>query len=241
MVPPLAFSVAGYTELEVLNQFLEELKRAIGEGTTKTQFQENMDRFLEERGYDGLTPYHADRIFRQNMLTAYSVGHLPADDGPGCDGTAEVLAVPDGRGQVREGKPRGHGRPGIPSGFPGVGYLVSAQRIRLPVYGCSRTEEQVRRMGLTVEQTLPDTSNPATGETEAALLPDLKFRTNPAKAEWKPDLAAFPPVLGKLYQEQQKARKANPTVRRGIPAPDKFNASKRVNGALKRKTERRMG
>lgn len=34
-----------------------------------------MDRFLEERGYEGLTPYHADRIFRQNMLTAYSVGH----------------------------------------------------------------------------------------------------------------------------------------------------------------------
>ncbi|MFR3751465.1 MAG: hypothetical protein ACLTW9_02360 [Enterocloster sp.] len=34
MVPPLAFSVAGYTELEVLNQFLEELKRAIEEGTT---------------------------------------------------------------------------------------------------------------------------------------------------------------------------------------------------------------
>ncbi len=32
---PLAFSVAGYTELEVLNQFLEELKRAIGEGTTR--------------------------------------------------------------------------------------------------------------------------------------------------------------------------------------------------------------
>ena len=47
---PLAFSVAGYTELEVLNQFLEELKRAIEEGTTKARFQENMDRFLEERG-----------------------------------------------------------------------------------------------------------------------------------------------------------------------------------------------
>ena len=128
---PLAFSVAGYTELEVLNQFLEELKRAIEEGTTKARFQENMDRFLEERGYDGLTPYHADRIFRQNMLTAYSVGHYQQMTDP-----AEVLAVPDGRGRAREGKPRGHGRTGIPSGFPGVGYLVSAQRIRLPVYGC---------------------------------------------------------------------------------------------------------
>ena len=54
-----------------------------------------MDRFLEERGYDGLTPYHADRIFRQNMLTAYSVGHYQPDDGPDVMGRREVLAVPD--------------------------------------------------------------------------------------------------------------------------------------------------
>lgn len=73
-------------------------------------------------------------------------------------------------------------------------------------------------MGLTVEQTLPDTSNPATGETEA-LLPDPKFRTNPAKAEWKPDLAAFPPVLRKLYGEEQRRVRPIRGSRRGIPAP----------------------
>ena len=72
---PLAFSVAGYTQLEVLNQFLEELKEAVKEGTTKEQFRKNMNQFLEEQGYDGITPYHADLIFRQNMQTAYSVGH----------------------------------------------------------------------------------------------------------------------------------------------------------------------
>lgn len=72
---PLAFSVAGFTQLEVLNQFLKELQAAIEEGTTKEQFRKNMDQFLEEQGYDGITPYHADTIFRQNMQTAYNVGH----------------------------------------------------------------------------------------------------------------------------------------------------------------------
>ena len=100
---PLAFSVAGYTELEVLNQFLEELKRAIEEGTTKARFQENMDRFLEERGYDGLTPYHADRIFRQNMLTAYSVGHYQQMTDPDVMGRRRYWQYQTaGDGHVRE-------------------------------------------------------------------------------------------------------------------------------------------
>ena len=57
---PLAFSVSGYSRLEVLNRFLEELQKAVKEGTTVREFRENMSRFLEEEGYDGLTPYHAD-------------------------------------------------------------------------------------------------------------------------------------------------------------------------------------
>ena len=215
---PLAFSVAGYTELEVLNQFLEELKKAIEEGTTKAQFQENMDRFLEERGYDGLTPYHADRIFRQNMLTAYSVGHYQQMTDPDVTGRRKYWQYQTaGDGHVRESHAAMDGRV-FPADSPvwDIWYPPNGFGCRCMVV--SRTEEQVRRMGLTVEQALPDTSNMATGETEA-LLPDPKFRTNPAKAEWKPDLAAFPPVLRRLYQEQQKARKANPDRPAGNSSP----------------------
>ncbi|MFQ7874045.1 phage minor head protein [Enterocloster sp.] len=94
-----------------------------------------MDRFLEERGYDGLTPYHADRIFRQNMLTAYSVGHYQQMTDPDVMGRRRYWQYQTaGDRHVRESHAAMDGR--YSSGFPGVGYLVSAQRIRLPVYGC---------------------------------------------------------------------------------------------------------
>ena len=37
---PLAFSVSGYTSLEVLNAFLEALQEAVESGTTKRDFRE---------------------------------------------------------------------------------------------------------------------------------------------------------------------------------------------------------
>ena len=204
---PLAFSVAGYTELEILNQFLEELKAAVEKGTTKEQFKASMDQFLEERGYDGRTPDHADLIFRQNMLTAYSVGHYQQMTDPDVMGRRKYWQYQTaGDGHVRESHAAMDGRV-FPANSPvwDIWYPPNGFGCRCMVV--SRTEEQVRRMGLTVEKTLPDTRSPDTGETEA-LLPDPKFRTNPAKAEWKPDLAAFPPVLRELYGKQQKAHKA---------------------------------
>ncbi|MFR3923520.1 MAG: phage minor head protein, partial [Dysosmobacter welbionis] len=135
-------------------------------GTTKTQFQENMDRFLEERGYDGLTPYHADRIFRQNMLTAYSVGHYQQMTDPDVMGRRRYGQYQTaGDRHVRESHAAMDGRV-FPADSPvwDIWYPPNGFGCRCMVV--SRTEEQVRRMGLTVEQTLPDTSNPATGETD---------------------------------------------------------------------------
>ena len=45
-----AFTVSGYTSLEVLQEFLDCLTKAAEEGTTKEQFLEDMNRFLEEHG-----------------------------------------------------------------------------------------------------------------------------------------------------------------------------------------------
>ena len=47
-----AFTVSGYTSLEVLQEFLDCLSKAAEEGTTKEQFREDMNQFLVE---------HADR------------------------------------------------------------------------------------------------------------------------------------------------------------------------------------
>lgn len=41
-----AFTVSGYTSLEVLQEFLDCLTKAAEEGTTKEQFQKDMSSFL---------------------------------------------------------------------------------------------------------------------------------------------------------------------------------------------------
>lgn len=200
---PLAFSVAGYTQLEVLNQFLEELKKAVKEGTTKEAFRENMNSFLEEQGYDGLLPYHADMIFRQNMQTAYSVGHYQQMTDPDVMARRKYWQYQTaGDNHVRESHQAMDGKvyPADSSVWD-VWYPPNGFGCRCIVV--SRTEEQVKRMGLEVEELLPNMINPNTGEIEAAI-PDKGFRTNPAKSQWKPDMAGFPEPLKRIYQERHK-------------------------------------
>ena len=61
------FTVSGYTSLEVLQKFLDELTEACEQGKTKKDFMDTMNDFLERNGYEGLNPFNADVIFRTNM------------------------------------------------------------------------------------------------------------------------------------------------------------------------------
>lgn len=63
----------------------------------------------------------------------------------------------------------------------------------------------MKRMGLEVEKELPEILNLETGEIET-VLPDPKFQTNPAKVEWKPNMAGFPESLKKIYRTTQKGK-----------------------------------
>lgn len=73
-----AFTVSGYSRIEVLEQFLQELEAAIEQGTTKETFREHMNTFLEEKGYEGMNPWKADVVYRTNLQTAYNAGHYKA-------------------------------------------------------------------------------------------------------------------------------------------------------------------
>ena len=70
-----AFTVSGYTSLEVLQKFLDELTDACEQGKTKKDLMDTMNDFLERNGYEGPNPFNADVIFRTNMQTAYNAGH----------------------------------------------------------------------------------------------------------------------------------------------------------------------
>ena len=77
-----AFTVSGYTSLEVLQKFLDELTEACEQGKTKKDFMDTMNDFLERNGYEGLNPFNADVIFRTNMQTAYNAGHYKSMTNP---------------------------------------------------------------------------------------------------------------------------------------------------------------
>lgn len=199
----LAFSVKGYTEMEVLNEFLEALKDAVREGSTKEAFRERMNTFLEDNGYAGLTPYHSDLIFRQNMQTAYNVGHYEQMTDPDVMERRRYWQYQTaGDGKVRESHAAMDGRV-YPADhdiwdtwYPPNGFGCRCMVVSI-------TPEQVRRKGLEVSDQLPNMVDTQTGEIMAAL-PDKKFRTNPAKTEWKPDTSGFPESLKKAFEERHE-------------------------------------
>ena len=48
----------------------DELLAALEGGNSLAEFRENMNDFLEAEGYEGITPYQAENIFRTNIQTA---------------------------------------------------------------------------------------------------------------------------------------------------------------------------
>ncbi len=109
-----AFTVSGYTSLEVLQEFLDLADKAAEEGTTKEQFREDMNRFLEEHGYEGINPWKCDNIFRTNMQTALNAGHYKSMTDETTMEAKTILEIPDSRRRTCERVTCSHGRKSVP-------------------------------------------------------------------------------------------------------------------------------
>ena len=70
----LAFTVSRVNSLDMLNEIQLDLQRALDEGMTVQEFRKSASELLERKGFEGLTPFQADNIFRTNIQTAYQVG-----------------------------------------------------------------------------------------------------------------------------------------------------------------------
>nr|DAP14028.1 MAG TPA: minor capsid component [Caudoviricetes sp.] len=202
----LAFTVAGYTKLELLNSFHSELLKAIKDGTTMEQFRQNMNDFLERRGYEGVTPFQADNIFRTNIQTAYQVGHYEQMNDPDVKKLRpfwQYDAVNDTHTRpshlAMDGRVYPADSPVWDTWYPPNGF-----KCRCTVHSLSR--RQVEERGLTVEKDVPDRAELTNGRV-VNILPDPRFRTNPAKTQWQPDLSDYPEPLVKAYQKTQRAKK----------------------------------
>lgn len=199
----LAFTVAGYTKVQTLKKFHDELLKAIEEGLTMEQFKTEMNTFLEVKGYEGLTNFQADNIFRTNIQTAYQVGHYEQMTSPMVKKLRpywQYDAVNDSHTRpshlAMDGKVFPADSPVWDTWYPPNGF-----RCRCSVHTLSK--RQVEERGLKVEEDIPKAAELSDGRF-VHILPDPNFDTNPAKARFKPDFEGYPESLKKAYEKQQK-------------------------------------
>ena len=199
----LAFTVSGYSKLQILRRFYEELLAAIEDGNTLTEFRASINSFLEREGYDGATPYQAENIFRSNIQTAYNVGHykqMTAPDVMELRPYWQYDAVNDSRTRpshlAMDGRVYPADHPVWDTWFPPNGF-----KCRCAVRTLSR--RQVERLGLQVETQLPRSGVLEDGRF-VNLMPDPHFAANPAKAPWRPDLEGYPEPLANAFREREK-------------------------------------
>jgi len=199
-----AFTVSGYSKIQVLNQFHGELLKAIKEGTTMTEFKNRMNDFLQDKGYKGITNFQADNIFRTNIQTAYQVGHYRQMMDPGVLKLRpywQYDAVNDKHTRLShhamDGRVFKADDPIWDTWYPPNGF-----RCRCGVKTLSA--RQVKERGLTVEEEVPRSAE--INGSFVNVHPDPKFDTNPAKVVFKPDLADYPDSLKNAFERREKTQ-----------------------------------
>lgn len=198
-----AFTVSGYSSLEILNTFLDALEKAVEEGTTKDAFRKTMNHFLQDNGYEAMNPWKSDTIFRTNVQTAYNVGHYESMT----DSTVMQLRPywqykTAGDGDVRDAHAAMHGRV-FRADDPvwDVWYPPNGFRCRCIVVSLSKNQVEQRK--LQVEKKAPYNVDLETGEI-LPVFPDKGFSNNPAKKEWKPDMKGIRPELKGIFKRRQQ-------------------------------------
>lgn len=201
----LAFTVSGYTNAEVLNQFYNEVQKALEQGTTVKEFKDTMNEFLERNGLEGITNFQADNIFRTNIQTAFQVGHYEQMTEPAVKKQRpywQYDAVND-----RATRPAHRAMDGrvFPADSPiwDTWYPPNGFRCRCGVNTLSK--RQVEQRGLNVEQKPPTTVELPTGEF-VNVLPDPHFAVNPAKTPFEPDMKGYPKSIKKAYESRTKQK-----------------------------------
>lgn len=194
-----AFTVAGYTEAVIIQEYLDSLTEAVEQGKTLRDWKEEMDTWLEQHGYEGMEPFKAHVIFETNIQTAYNAGHYTSMM-QAREKRPYWMYVTAGDDHVRETHAALHGAVyKYDDPFWKVWYPPNGFRCRCHVR--SYSEAQIQARGLEVQKRPPFTVDTETGEMQM-LHPDKGFSRNPARDIWKPDLAKLSPKVRKVYRNR---------------------------------------
>lgn len=186
----LAFTVSGYSDISVINQFYNEVLKAIETGSTLEAFKVGINNFLLDKGYTGLSNHQADNIYRTNIQTASNAGHYKKMNDPGVKALRpywQYVAVDDNctrdTHRAMNGLVFSADDPIWDTWYPPNGY-----RCRCTVRSLSK--RQVEAKGLEVS------------EGDLSIVPDKGFNINPAKQQFQPDISGYPESLQRAYKQK---------------------------------------
>lgn len=184
----MAFTVSRIASADLLQELHGEILKAIESGSTFWDFRQGIDGIMERTGWEGLSPYRLDNIFRTNIQSTYNVGRYKqmmtvAARRP----YWEYDAVNDRFTRIshaeQDGKVYHHEHPFWDQWYPPNGY-----RCRCRVNSISR--EEMKAEGLKEET------------RGSKRKPDEGFRYNPAKQKWRPDPGKYDPRLKSRMEEE---------------------------------------
>lgn len=197
-----AFTVTNVATLDIIQNIYDELLETIENGGTLKEFQNNINTYIEDKGYTGLSAYRTDNIFRTNIQTAYNAGRYKQQMKTNITRNRPIWiysAVNDSRTRpahrALHGVARRFDDPFWETWYPPNGY-----RCRCSVRTASMRE--VERDGIKVETgDAPDVRSTTDGQV-VSITPDIGFDTNPAKG-WKLDMSKYDDKLQAAYQEKK--------------------------------------
>ena len=204
-----AFTVSGVVRMDIIMDVHTAIEKAIVDGETLADFKGRLTGIMETRGWEGLTPWHAETVFRNNIQSAYSTGRYKqmvdqVENFP----YWEYDAVNDAATRPEHGTLDGKVFP-ADHPFWDTWYPPNGHRCRCSVNPVHKYEAE----GLKIETEDPtggliEPIDPETGVKMPArlLMPDKGWDHNPAKAAWQPDLSGYPDALKSQFESEQRSQ-----------------------------------
>lgn len=187
-----AFGAAKAATLEAATVMHEALGRAIAEGNTLAEFEDDLAAQWTARGITGPNPRYLALVFQNNVMTAYNAGRYTAQ-AAAADRRPYLLydAVDDDRTRATHAAMNGACYPATHPIWD-TWYPPNGHHCRCGVV--SLTAADVAARGITVRDELPTQSarGPDGSTVVAPRLPDPGWRTNAAKTPTEFDWSRYP-------------------------------------------------
>lgn len=189
-----AFTVATVTSGDVLQGIMDGVQQAIDDGLTLADFRSVLDDLMDANGWSGLTPWHAETVFRTNTQAAYGAGRWDQQQAQREDFPAlEYHAILDDRTRAThrelDGTVHAIGDPFWQTRYPPWDYNCRCHAEALSI-------DEASAIGIEPVNILDDTQSDFTSPAAAAsdaYAPDLSRFSPALRAEIEQSIASFNP------------------------------------------------